>query len=62
MPKDPREMLPVSPKPMTPPGCVSDGFGNYRPLLAPIMRLEPQQADALLMHGGMTQTMAIIFP
>ena len=58
VPDDPRQMLPVSPKPLTPPGTVSDGFGNYRPRLAPIMRLEPQQADALLMHGGLSQAMA----
>ena len=62
MAPDPRASLPKSPKPLTPPGTVSDGFGRHRPLLAPTMLLSPQQAEWLLKHAGLQLVHAQVFP
>ena len=62
LPADPRNSLPESPKPLTPPGTVSDGFGRHRPLLAPIMPLSPYQAEWLLKHAGVQLVHAQVFP
>ena len=32
-PVDPRLTLPVSPKPVSPPGCTTDGWGQPRPIV-----------------------------
>ena len=61
-PTDPRDLsVQHSPKPLRPPGTTSDGFGNYRPLLARSMLLEPAQAAALL-FAGVPQGFAHVFP
>ena len=62
LPVDPRSALPKSPKPLTPPGTVSDGFGNYRPRLADVVvLLKPIYAQALI-DAGMPFAMACVFP
>ena len=48
---DPRERPLESPKPLTPPGTVPDGFGRHRPLLARIWLLTSAQAAGLLDQG-----------
>ena len=48
---DPRERPLESPKPLTPPGTLPDGFGRHRPLLARIWLLTSAQAAGLLDQG-----------
>jgi hypothetical protein len=48
---DPRERPLKSPKPLTPPGTLPDGFGRHRPLLARIWLLTSAQAAGLLDQG-----------
>ena len=54
---DPRR----SPKPLSPPGCRSDGWGNFQPIVAPIMPLTHAQAAALL-GIGVPLALARVFP
>ena len=51
-PVDPRLTLPVSPKPLSPPGCTTDGWGRPRPLVVPVgLPLTVAQANALWLTG-----------
>ena len=45
-------LAPVPPKPLTPPGCVTDGFGRVRPLIVPAgPLLSIEQANTLRLMG-----------
>ena len=50
---DPRtvDVLPESPKPLTPPGCLTDGWGQPRPWLVDARVLTDAQARTLLRMG-----------
>jgi hypothetical protein len=60
---DPRWRPVESPKPLTPPGTLPDGFGHHRPplLAAPIVLLKPVQAGGMLLSGA-PFAMAQVFP
>ena len=61
-PIDPRDVTMLdSPKPLSPPGTIPDGFGGRRPLIAPIVRLTPAQAAGLL-AAGVPLAMAHVHP
>ena len=51
-PRPSRPNLLISPRPLSPPGSVPDGWGHFRPILAKILvPLAPAQAAALLSQG-----------
>ena len=61
-PIDPRDVTMLhSPKPLTPPETIPDGFGGRRPLIAPIVRLTSAQAAGLL-TAGVSLAMAHVYP
>ena len=61
-PVDPRLTLPVSPKPLSPPGCTTDGWGQPRPLVVPAgPPLTVAQANTLR-QMGVPLVLACIYP
>ena len=61
-PADPRLTLPPSPKPLSPPGCTTDGWGRPRPIVVPAGPLLTVAQASTLRQMGFPFVMAYIYP
>ena len=61
-PADPRLTVPVSPKPLSPPGCTTDGWGRPRPWVVPVGPPLTVAQAGMLQQMGFQLAMAYIYP